>query len=83
MTRVDFVVFEKNEFLYTHRIMKKREKSRVESCRNDVLHNKIVRSEKYRSSRLQMFFEKSVLKNFANFTGKHLCWSLYLIKLQA
>ena len=24
-----------------------------------------------------------VLKNFANFTGKHLCWSLFLIKLQA
>ena len=23
-----------------------------------------------------------VLKNFANFTGKHLCWSLFLIKLQ-
>ena len=25
---------------------------------------------------------KVVLKNFANFTGKHLCWSLFLIKLQ-
>ena len=24
-----------------------------------------------------------VLKNFANFTGKHLCWSLFLMKLQA
>ena len=24
-----------------------------------------------------------VLKNFPNFTGKHLCWSLFLIKLQA
>ena len=24
-----------------------------------------------------------VLKNFANFTGKHLCWSLFLINLQA
>ena len=23
-----------------------------------------------------------VLKNFANFTGKHLCWSLFLIRLQ-
>ena len=27
--------------------------------------------------------KKGILKNFANFTGKHLCWSLYLIKLQA
>ena len=24
-----------------------------------------------------------VYKNFAIFTGKHLCWSLFLIKLQA
>ena len=26
--------------------------------------------------------QKVVLKNFANFTGKHQCWSLFLIKLQ-
>ena len=25
----------------------------------------------------------SVLKNFANLTGKHLCWSLFFTKLQA
>ena len=37
----------------------------------------------YRSSRSQMLFEIDVLKNFSNFTGKHLCWSLFLIKLQA
>ena len=30
-----------------------------------------------------MFVKIDVLKNFANFTGKHLCWSLILIKLQA
>ena len=24
---------------------------------------------------------RGVLKNFAKFTGKHLCWSLFLIKL--
>ena len=28
----------------------------------------------FRSSRSQMFFKISVLKNFATFTGKHLCW---------
>ena len=27
-----------------------------------------------------MFFKIGVLKNFAIFTGKHLCWSLFLIK---
>ena len=33
-----------------------------------------------RSRRLLMFFKIDVLKNFANYTGKHLCW--ILIKLQ-
>ena len=36
-----------------------------------------------RSSRLQRFFEIGVRKNFAILTGKHLCWCLFLIKLQA
>ena len=27
--------------------------------------------------------KKGVLKNFANFTEKHLCWNLLLLKLQA
>ena len=33
-----------------------------------------------RSSRSQMFFKIGVLKIFANFTGKHRCYSLFLIK---
>ena len=36
----------------------------------------------FRSSRSQMFFKIDVLKNFVIFTGKHLCRSLFLIKLQ-
>ena len=36
-----------------------------------------------RSSRPEVFCEKGVLRNFAKFTGKHLCQSLFLIKLQA
>ena len=28
----------------------------------------------------KVFCEKGILKNFANFTGKHLRWSLFLIK---
>ena len=31
----------------------------------------------------EVFLKKGVLKQFANLTGKHLCWSLILIKLQA
>ena len=38
---------------------------------------------KHMSSRWQMFFNIGVLKNIPIFTGKHLCWSLFLIKLQA
>ena len=37
----------------------------------------------FRRSHLQMFVIIDVLKNFAIFTGKHLYWSLILIKLQA
>ena len=33
--------------------------------------------------RLEMFFEKGVLKSFPNFTGKRLCWSLFLKSLQS
>ena len=31
----------------------------------------------------EMFCKNGALKNFAIFTGKHQCWSLFLIKLQA
>ena len=33
--------------------------------------------------RTEVFGKKGVLKNFVNFIGKHLCCSLFLIKLQA
>ena len=35
-----------------------------------------------RSSRLQIFFKIGLIKNFVNFTGKHLCWSLLLRKFK-
>ena len=34
-----------------------------------------------RSSRLEVFCRKDVLRNFAKFTGKHLCQSLFLNKV--
>ena len=36
-----------------------------------------------KSSQQRCPIKKVVLKNFATFVGKHLCWSLFLIKLQA
>ena len=35
----------------------------------------------FRSSRLEVFCNKDVLGNFAKFTGKHLCQSLFLNKV--
>ena len=37
----------------------------------------------YKSSRTQLLSEIRVFKNFVNFTRKHMCWSLFVIKLQA
>ena len=36
-----------------------------------------------RSSNWNSSVEKGVHRNFVSFTGKHLCWSLFLIDLQA
>ena len=32
---------------------------------------------------LEVFYKKRCFENFTVFIGKHLCWSLFLIKLQA
>ena len=37
--------------------------------------------KKLKSCRLQMFFKIGSIKNFAIFTGKHLCWGLFLVQL--
>ena len=36
----------------------------------------------FRSSHYRCYFKKGVLKTFAYFTGKHLCWILFLITLR-
>ena len=47
------------------------------------MNSKIRHFYTVRSSHRRCFIRKVVLKNFAKFTGKDRCWSLYLIKLQA
>ena len=37
--------------------------------------------QKYRSSRLEVFCRKGVLRNFEKFTGKHLCRGLLFNKV--
>ena len=46
-----------------------------------VIHHKQCLNS--RSSHQRCSIEKAVFKNFAIFTGKHLCWSLLLIDLRA
>ena len=43
----------------------------------------VFNKNRCRSNCSKMFFKISILKIFAIFTGKYLCWSLFLIKLQA
>ena len=43
--------------------------------------SKKKKKRKYRVSRPEMFCEKGVLRNFAKFTGKHLCQNLFFNKV--
>ena len=45
--------------------------------------NRIFSLKKFRNSPSQMFHKLGVLKNFAEFSGKHLYWSHFLMHLQA
>ena len=51
--------------------------------KNSKLYIKQKNSLNSRSSHQRCSIEKSVLKNFSIFTAKHLCWSFFLIELQA
>ena len=41
---------------------------------------KILENDNIQRLPSELFYKYDVLKNFANFTGKHLCWSLFLNK---
>ena len=49
----------------------------------DSLYGVHTMSQNDRSSRFEMFCRKCVLRNFAKFTEKHLCQSLFLNKVEA
>ena len=61
-------------FLFTD--WQKRAKGMTTCCSN-FLTESIIRSSHRRCS-----VKKAVLKKFADFTGKHLCWNLFLINFQ-
>ena len=47
---------------------------------NPLAHKSIIIFGSNKCRHLRCSVKKVVLKNFAIFTGKHLCWSLFLIK---
>ena len=47
---------------------------------NKSTQSKHQSTQKSRNSSSQMIFKIGVLKTFVNFTGKHLCWSLFFKK---
>ena len=49
----------------------------------NFLEKLFLRTPPNRSSHWRCSIKKAAPKNFIIFTGKHLCWSLFLIKLQA
>ena len=46
-----------------------------------LLSQNTLRQDKFRSSRPEVFCQEGVLRNFAKFTGKHLCHSPYFNKV--
>ena len=51
-------------------------------CNGCIIKRKVLmlKATNYRSSHQSCTVKEGVLKNFANFTGKHVCWSLFLTK---
>ena len=47
------------------------------------LNSKTSKCLPFRSSRWQMLLKIGILKSYAIFTGKHLCWCVFLTTLQA
>ena len=54
----------------------------VETGKNCNSSKRTLEGSLSRSSHRRCSVKKGVLKNVASFTGKHLCWSLFFIKLQ-
>ena len=48
-----------------------------------LLRTPLKAGVKLQKQPLELFCKNGVFGNFANFTGKHLCWNLFLMQLQA
>ena len=50
------------------------------NCHFKILQVKGLQYKCFKKQPPEVFYKKAVLKNFAMFTGKQLCWNLFLIK---
>ena len=75
---------QRHEILGRHEILRWRRVQDVfKTCLEDVFKtNKCLRGY-YFSIRLKVFCKIGVLRKFSKFTEKRLCWSVFLIELQA
>ena len=71
---VNFVKFLKATFLQNT-------SGRLLLERDSLLHE-VQHFHHFQKQPQDAFYKKAALKNFSIFTGKHLCWSLFFIKLQ-
>ena len=60
--------------------IKRSEKSAKKLCIEEAISSHETCSSLYRSSCPEVFCKKGILRNFAKFTGKQLCQSLFLNK---
>ena len=67
--------FEMNSVKHTNPHLSPSLNSRIGNSRISI-YERHLSTTLIRGSRWQMFFKIGTLKNFADFTGKHLCWSL-------
>ena len=63
------------QHLLLEEIHTEKKNAKVKACLENLTRNI------FRSSRPGVFCEKGVLRNFVNFTGKHLCQSLFFNKV--
>ena len=79
----DMAAFDRIKLLCLKKILTLHSVKVSSSANTPLLLAIVYWGEANRSSLSQMFYEINVVKKFGNFTGKHQCWSLFLLKFQA
>ena len=76
-----FVVFIRRKVLTKMKVSYFLDTKRSVKIKTVLLNLRLLHSKKIRSSHRRCSVKKRALKNFEKFTGKHLCRSLFLIKV--